>query len=150
MFPLRCEYLYEWLCCVCSRLYIESPMRVKQRQFASAQVTSLPERATFKFLQEKTVRRDKVPEASELWQNQRFYISYIILYIIYTSFIFFFYILLWKNSNVCKMQRLIQYTPDLPSFNNFQFMANLVIFIFQATSSLLTSKSQSHIISPAF
>ena len=71
-------------------------MRVKQRQFASAQVTSLPERATFKFLQEKTVRRDKVPEASELWQNQRFYISYIILYIIYTSSIFFLYFTMEK------------------------------------------------------
>lgn len=149
MFPLRCEYVYEWLCWVCSGLHIQSTVRVRQWQFASVQVTRLPARATFKFLQEKTVRRDKVPEASELWQNQRFYISYIILYIIYTSSILF-YILLWKSSNVCKMQRLIQYTPDLPSFNNFQFMANLVIFIFQATSSPLTSKSQSHIISPTF
>ena len=69
-------------------------------------------------LAEKNRETDKVPEASELWQNQRFYISYIILYIIYTSSIFF-YILLWRSSNVCKMQRLIPYTPDLPSFTIF-------------------------------
>lgn len=63
-------------------------MREKRGQCASAQVTEASREGNFQILAEKNCETDKVPEASELWQNQRFYISYIILYIIYTSSIF--------------------------------------------------------------
>ena len=79
----------------------------------------------------------------------RGFISHIILYIIYTSSNFLKYFTMEKFKCMQNAKTNTVY-PWSTSLHNFQFMANLVIFIFQATSSPLTSKSQSHIISPAF
>ena len=66
-------------------------MREKQGQCASAQVTEASREGNFQILAEKNCETDKVPEASELWQNQRFYISYIILYNLYLFYFFLYF-----------------------------------------------------------
>lgn len=116
MFPLRCSIWVTMLC-------VFRGVHTKHNEGKARAMCICPGNRGFQRGQLSNSCRKKLWDGQgprSFWAMAESEVLYLLYNFIYNLYLFYFFnILLWRSSNVCKMQRLIPYIPDLPSFTIF-------------------------------